>query len=200
LKETGDIKLLLKQIALDDHNAFNRLFTYYSKQVNGVVKKITGSQQIAEEIVQDTFLKVWLKRTSLPGIENFEAWLYVVARNYTLKALQSKHVRNTSSVEDGTFEKHLITEGKTDWKVREAQYDQLLKTAIDRLPLKQKETYLLIKENQYSRNEVAALLNVSPETVKYNLTQAMKNIRAYCIVYFEENSTIIIFFIYIAVC
>jgi len=51
---------------------------------------------------------------------------------------------------------------------------------------------LLIKEKHMKRNEAASLLNVSPETVKWNLDQAMRNIRAYCLANMKELPLIIV--------
>jgi len=61
------------------------------------------------------------------------------------------------------------------------EYSEILHRAVKQLPNKQKQTYLLIKEEGLKREQVAAHLKVSQETVKSNLDEAMKNIRAYCL-------------------
>ena len=59
----------------------------------------------------------------------------------------------------------------------------ILQKAIEKLPDQQKQVYRLIKEDNLKRNEVAQLLQIQPETVKYHLAQAMKNIRAFCLLH-----------------
>jgi len=58
-----------------------------------------------------------------------------------------------------------------------------LQNAIDRLPNQQKQVYYLIKDQGLKRDEVAHKLHIQPETVKFHLAQAMKNIRAVCMLY-----------------
>jgi RNA polymerase sigma-70 factor (ECF subfamily) len=65
------------------------------------------------------------------------------------------------------------------------EYRSLLKKAIDRLPDQQKQVYHLIKERDMKREAVADILQIQPETVKFHLAQAMKNIRGFCMVHLK---------------
>jgi RNA polymerase sigma-70 factor (ECF subfamily) len=65
----------------------------------------------------------------------------------------------------------------------EKEYNSLLQNAIDRLPSQQRQVYYLIKDQGLKRIEVAHQLQIQPETVKFHLTQAMKNIRAFCMLH-----------------
>ena len=60
-----------------------------------------------------------------------------------------------------------------------------MKNAIDRLPNQQKQVYHLVKDQGLKRIEVANQLHIQPETVKFHLTQAMKNIRAFCMLHVD---------------
>ena len=68
----------------------------------------------------------------------------------------------------------------------------MLRKAIDRLPSQQKQVYQLMKEGHLKRHEVAHQLRIQPETVKYHLAQAMKNIRAFCMLHLGIFTGIII--------
>ncbi|CAM4430434.1 Sigma-70 region 2 [Pedobacter westerhofensis] len=61
-----DEKLILAKIAAEDHHAFSILFKFYNKKVYGYALSILHSETAAEEIVQDVFIKLWLKREGLP--------------------------------------------------------------------------------------------------------------------------------------
>lgn len=192
----SQIKNLLERISEGNQHAFTQLFDDLSPGIYGITLRITGNKETAEEVVQDTFLKVWLKKDELQSINNFEAWLYVVARNYTFKALQGAK-RQVQITDELIEEIYIPFESQTDRKVMENQYNQILKDAIERLPEKQKKTYLLIKEQALKRNEVAEILNVSSETVKDNLRQAMKSVRAYCMANINDMPKVL-FIIYLS--
>jgi RNA polymerase sigma factor (sigma-70 family) len=153
--------------------------------------RLTGSADTAEEIVQDCFLKVWLKRETLPEIQNFGGWLYTVAQNLTLDAIR-KSKRNLKRVVDLDHAGHKQIESRAQRILEEKEYAQVLHQAIERLPAKQQQTYKLIREQGLKRNEVAALLNVSPETVKCNLDLAVRSVRAFCRTHLDLIGALII--------
>ncbi|MDF2850013.1 MAG: hypothetical protein K0S31_698 [Sphingobacterium multivorum] len=182
---------LLQRVADGDHDAFQELFDIYRPNIYTTALRVAGNEWIAEDIVQDTFVKVWLNRDQLTAIDNFEAWLFILAKNITLNLLKKQD----------SYKKYAHEEAKSallrvypeaDYLVQDKEFQALLNEAISRLSKKQKETYLLIKEKHMKRNEAASLLNVSPETVKWNLDQAMRNIRAYCLANMKELPLIIV--------
>jgi RNA polymerase sigma-70 factor (ECF subfamily) len=73
------------------------------------------------------------------------------------------------------------------------EFTSLLQKAIDRLPHQQKQVYQLMKEGDLKRGEVAELLQIKPETVKFHLAQAMKNIRAYCMMHLGSSVGFLLF-------
>ena len=72
---------LLAGISTGDEVAFRCLFDRYRGRIYTYALRLSENTSLADEVVQDVFLKVWLKRTDLPGVENFNAWLYAIARN-----------------------------------------------------------------------------------------------------------------------
>lgn len=169
---------LLLQIAEGSEQAFARVFDYYRPNIYSTVLRITGDYTLSEEIVQDTFLKVWIKRETLPKIQNFAAWLYIVAQNHTYTALRkSKREKGQSGAMDSSIEQLPAALNI----LNEKEYTRVLNQAIKRLPVKQQQTYRLVKEQGLHREEVALMLQVSPETVKANLNLAIRSVRAFCV-------------------
>jgi RNA polymerase sigma factor (sigma-70 family) len=155
----------LLQIAEGSEQAFARVFDYYRPNIYSTVLRITGDYALSEEIVQDTFLKVWIKRETLPKIQNFAAWLYIVAQNHTYTALRKlKREKGQSDSIDSSIE--LLPCATALNILNEKEYTRILNQAIKRLPVKQQQTYRLVKEQGLHREEVALMLQVSPETVK----------------------------------
>lgn len=81
---------------------------------------------------------------------------------------------------------------EADYHMQEKEFKNILDQAIVRLPEKQQATYRLIKEQNLKRDQAAAELNVSPETVKWNLDQAMRSIRAYCLAHLKDLPLILL--------
>lgn len=171
---------LIRKVAAGDEIAFRRLFEIFHPNIYTTALRITHDVTMSEDIVQDTFLKVWLQKNELASIHNFEGWLYTIAKNITLNILKKGKFYKEYLQEEGSRSINQIYPG-ADYNVQDKDFLNLLEEAIKRLPPKQQETYRLIKEQFLKRNEAAELLQVSPETVKWNLDQAMKSIRAYCL-------------------
>jgi len=174
-------KELLQLISEGDESAFATVFDYYRNKIYGVALKLTQSTTVAEEIVEDVFLKIWIRRAALNEIENFGAYLFTVARNETYKILKqiAKNYKIVLLSENNESPAHNNAE---DYLVNK-ELTTLLQKAIDRLPRQQKQVYKLMREEDLKRGEVAELLHLQPETVKFHLAQAMKNIRTYCMLH-----------------
>jgi RNA polymerase sigma-70 factor (ECF subfamily) len=170
---------LLALIARGDEAAFAKLFKQYRDRIYTIAVKLTKSTIIAEEIVQDIFLKIWIRRADLSRIQNLEAYLFVVARNDVYKVLKgiARNHRPTSL----DAEEPVLSDRDAADLLIEKEYDALLRNAINRLPTQQKQVYQLVKDRGLKREEVAQELQIQPETVKFHLAQAMKNIRAFCL-------------------
>jgi RNA polymerase sigma-70 factor (ECF subfamily) len=170
------------QTAAGSEDSFSRLFDFYRPNIYTTALRIIGDYTLAEEIVQDTFLKVWLKRETLPEIQNFVSWLYTVAQNYTFSALRKlKRERGHS----GLLQMDPVIGSTTLNIIDEKEHARVLHQAIRRLPDKQRLTYHLMKEKGLRREEVAEILHVSPETVKTNLEMAIKRVRAFCLAHLD---------------
>jgi RNA polymerase sigma-70 factor (ECF subfamily) len=174
-------KELLQLISGGDENAFGAVFDHYRNKIYGVALKLTHSTTVAEEIVEDVFLKIWIRRASLNEIENFSAYLFTIARNETYKILK-QIAKNYKIVLLSENNESLVHNNTEDYLINK-EFTSLLQKAIDRLPHQQKQVYKLMKEEDLKRGEVAELLHLQPETVKFHLAQAMKNIRTYCMLH-----------------
>mgnify|MGYP000597832205 CR=1 FL=1 len=81
-------KVLLSNVAAGDENAFAKLFKNYYNQLGGFIMRLTESESLTQEIVQDVFLKIWINRTALSEIDCFKAYLPVVAKNHAFNCLK----------------------------------------------------------------------------------------------------------------
>ncbi len=186
---------LLHQVASGDEMAFRQLFEAYHPNIYTTALRITNDENIAQDVVQDTFLKVWINRIQLTTVDNFEGWLYTIARNITFNILKKgQHYKQYLNEEGQSALLQIYP--SVDYILQDKDFQSLLERAIKRLPPKQQETYRLLKEQYLKRNEAAQILNVSPETVKYNIDQAMKSIRAYCLAHMKDMPLVLLLHFY----
>ncbi|WP_183559170.1 sigma-70 family RNA polymerase sigma factor [Mucilaginibacter sp. SP1R1] len=166
---------LLTQVASGNEYAFRKLFMAYHQQLGVHMLRITNSVELAEEVVQDVFLKIWLTRESLVGVDNFKAYLFVISKNHALNCLKklAKERMLQKSMEDSSL-KRLVVE-TTDTNM----YYNLLDEAIDQLPPQQQKVYLLSRHGRLKYAEIADQLELSKETVKKYLQIATTSITDY---------------------
>ena len=166
-----DEKTLLLEIAEGDETAFAGLYNKWQGQLSSFIFKLTQSQEMAAEIVQDVFLKIWMSRETLSEIQNFKAYLFVMSRNHALNALK-KTMRQI---------KQLEAFGKSGNEVDDPQEAQieiysLLDEAIDKLSPRQKEIYLMHRQQRLTYIQIAEMLGIGRESVKTHLQLAVKSI------------------------
>lgn len=174
-------KELLIRVAAGDQSAFEQLFRAYRKGIYQTALRLTGSVAVSEEIVQDVFLKIWLKREGLTGVESFGAWTFTIAQNAIYSVMRKQQREVLLEREIWAAAPPSLGGAEDVGVVEEAGYQQLLEEAVEHLPAKQKDTYILIKKEGMKRQQAASVLKVSVETVKSNLEHAIRNIKAYCL-------------------
>ncbi|MHA4739113.1 RNA polymerase sigma factor [Dyadobacter sp. MSC1_007] len=168
----NDEKELLRQVADGDERAFTRLFDHYHQRLGIHIYRITRSEEIAEELVHDVFLKLWLNRELLSGIDNFAVYLFVVSKNAALNALKkiaSEKLKFTGL--DDVAESP--AEQPDDYRY------VLIDEAIDQLPPQQRQVYMLSRHQRLSYYEIAFQMGISRETVKKYLQIATASIVSY---------------------
>lgn len=167
---------LLHDLAKGDEKAFRAIFASYADVLGKHILRITRSQELAEEVVQDVFLKIWLKREELTAVRDFRAYLFVLSRNYAINYLK----KTANALLDGQEADRVAVE---DIDVSEYEHDNdyyaLIDEAIDRLPPQQQKVYLLSRHERLKYNEIASRLNLSRETVKKYLQIATESVTAY---------------------
>ncbi len=192
--QTYNEKELIFRIAEGDEDAFRQVFDHYRSNIYTTILRLTGDAWLAEELMQDTFLKAWLKRSELPALDNFGGWLYTIGERLTLNALRNAE-RMANQTQDWELQLREISVTEGSRTLEEKEFEELLHSAITRLPERQQQTYRLVRQLGLRREEAARQLGVSPETVKSNLEQAMRSIRAFCLARMDITSGLVIFYL-----
>ncbi|NLR78414.1 RNA polymerase sigma factor [Chitinophaga eiseniae] len=169
---------LLEQVAGGDEQAFQVLFSTYRERLYHYILGIVKSAQVAEELVMDVFLKIWIGRDVVPQIENMDAFLFRVACNKSIDFLRKA---STSRVlTDITWDNIQIAESSDpESRLIHQEYDQKLREAIDLLPPKRREVYRLSREEGLSHAEIAEKLGIAPSTIANQIVDAQRFIKSY---------------------
>lgn len=170
-------KELLIRVSTGNEKAFTQLFHQYSPKVYSYALKLVKSENLAEEIVQEVFVKIWNLGFRLVEIENLDAFLRVTTRNHTLKLLRrmALEIKTSKMMADGYDDSHNETEEYIIFK----ESAQILVQAIDKLPPQQKIVYQLCHQEGLKYEEAAERLNLSKLTVKTHMQHALRFLRGY---------------------
>lgn len=169
-----DQKKLLLELSQGSELAFTKLYNQYKNIVYATALKITKSKTLAEEVVQDVFLKIWQNHENLAEITNFENYLFIISRNHIFDMIK-KIARETNLVSDINY-KNTVSDD-TDNAIKDDQYNIILNQIIEQLPPQQQKIYKMAKWDGLSHQKIGENLGISTETVKKHMAQALKFVR-----------------------
>lgn len=170
-----DEKELLSRIAIRDEIAFRTIYDRYQKRIYTFAIKLIKSNELAEEIVQETFLKLWLMGDPLNNITNLEGYLVMIARNKVIDQIRinEQQIRLKARPELRPAEEHNETEEGILLRDARSLIDETLKS----LPRQQRQVYQLCHLEGLKYEEAAEKLHISPLTVKSHMQQALRALR-----------------------
>jgi RNA polymerase sigma-70 factor (ECF subfamily) len=163
-------------MAAGKEEAFAAFYHQYHPAVTLFMQKFLKSPQLAEDLCQEVFVKIWESRAKLAEVQSFRAYLFVVARNHTLTALRTISRHETAI---GEIVRHYtLPSSTTDDVVLTQEYMRFLHSILESLPPRTREIFRLCREQGKTYEEVAALLGISRNAVKNHMVQAMKVLRS----------------------
>ena len=170
---------LLQLLKVGSEHAFTKIFYHYKGRIYSVALKFLKSPVGAEEIVQEVFLKLWLKRTELPDIRRLDNYLFILTRNLILDRIKKLSHESASKMEQLGLTGMESTIEDSDYLLRQHQCQQIIKNAIDGLSQQQKQVYIFAKEEYLSHEMIAERMGISKLTVKTHMAKALQSIRHY---------------------
>lgn len=176
ISDNSEFITMIKQ---GDVAAYKKLFESYYDLLCNFSTHFTHNKEISKEIVDDVMLYLWNNREGLE-ILNLEAYLFRATRNRSLNIIHSKAYRvkslfqNISNAEAENFIVSLFPENEPLGTLLVSELKDQVKKAIDELPVKTREVFMLCKVEGEKYEEVADKLNISVNTVKYHMKNAMR--------------------------
>jgi RNA polymerase sigma-70 factor (ECF subfamily) len=177
--------LLMMDFQKGNKASFETLMHKYYGRVLNFVYRFIGRKDIAEDLTQEVFIKVYQNVTSYRPQAKFQTWVFTIARNVSLNELRK--LNQTAFSLDETFENEegealrpQMEDHKTpspDAGVLEDEKIALIQEAIQSLPENQRTAVLLRRYEDFSYEEIAKTMNCSVEAVKSLLSRAKENLK-----------------------
>lgn len=188
-----EVALALK-VAEGDETAFTELYRMYIPLLTPFIYGITKSEIMVDEIVQETFLRLWMSRDKLSEIKNPRGWIFRITANicytYLKRLILERDIVKSMEIQHSADD---IT-GAENVDVKMLM--QEIKNAVNALPPVRKNIYRMSREQGMTISEISAALNLSSQTVKNTLTTSLQSIRQHLQ---RKGYTISIFYILISI-
>jgi RNA polymerase sigma-70 factor (family 1) len=171
-----DQQQLLKQIANGDQVAFEQFYNIHWSRIYSLALTYLKSSVQAQDVVQEVFLKIWVKRQNLSHVENPASYVYIMGRNEIINALKKKISLDWLTEEQAELipDNFMLPHEEIDLK----QLQQNIGRAIDNLPDRQKLIFKLSREEGLNHEQIAARLGIEKSTVKNHIVRALNTLRS----------------------
>jgi len=171
-----DAKTVVQRLKAGDKAAFNVIYRLFSKPLYRYILHLSGDENMTKDLLQDLFLKFWLKRAELDADLVVKPYLFRMATNLTMnhyrRVVQNRQYLNwqfNSTVD------HIVSIEQT---IIDKERIALVKLAISKLPRQRQNVFTLCKLEGKSYAEVSALLGISNATVNDHIAKANKALKA----------------------
>lgn len=167
-------KPLLEAVGRSDKDAFAKLYDQYSAALFGVILKVVSEQVRAEEVLQDTFLKIWRAAPSYdPSKGRVFTWMLNIARNTAIDVVRSAEYRTSSKIRPLEDHVHL-----SDGEDLRKQVDHIgMDKVMNGLPPEQREVIDMAYYQGWTQQEIAERTNTPLGTVKSRTRAALSHLR-----------------------
>lgn len=179
---------LIDKIKNNDQAAFSEIIDKYKQQVFRIAIGFVHDQSLAEDIVQEVFIKFWEIREDFELTAKLSTWLYRVTANKSINMIKkskrssvfsSISGKNEKGENSGDYETSLKDENQktSDDEFKQEHIKIALKTAIDSLAKKQKIAFILNKYENFSYKEIAEIMEMSLSSVESLIHRAKTNLQ-----------------------
>lgn len=170
-----DESLLLTQLRDGNSKAFEAIYHRYANNLLYKLMKMVKDQDLAEELLQDLFVKVWERRNQIDPAKAFKAFLFQIARNMVVDHYRKSARRLIME----THLQHTTTElhSNIDDKIATAETKDLLDQVLEQLPPQRRQAFQLCKIDGLTYDQAAEVMKISPHTVRNHLAQASTTVK-----------------------
>lgn len=159
----------------DDLDKLGLLFERYKKPLFGFFYNLNRNQELSEDLVQNTFLRILKYRHLFRGEGDFRTWMFHIARNVSHDHFRKDKLKAKDNVED--WEHQLIHHENKSSELEQQDEHTLLAVAMERLPADKREILLLSKYQEKKYKEIGEVLGCSEGAVKVKVFRALQELK-----------------------
>lgn len=169
MKVDGHLLIDLKN---GDEKAFETLFWKYNEHVYHFIYSLLYEKSMAEDLTQNVFLKIWEKHETIDVEQNFDAYLFTIARNLVYKETENRLLSEklTESLQRQLSDADSLTEERIDAE----SLREYINSLIEELPPSRREIFRLSRHEHLSYREIAERLSISEKTVETQVNRALR--------------------------
>jgi RNA polymerase sigma factor (sigma-70 family) len=170
--EKGELLL----IAEGDEQAFYKFYVHYSNLLRPFLLSYTRSENDVEDIIQETFVRVWLNRDRLPEIDNIGGWIYRIASRVYLDHIERdiKRRDRKASFGESMYGSGMVVSSE---RTHLNEVSNIIQGVLDNLSEQKRNIFRLNRDMQLKPAQIAAQLSMPVGTVKNNLSAILREIR-----------------------
>ena len=170
-----DERELIQRLKVDDQTAFELIFRFYYAGLVVFSKQLTNSGSDAEEMVQDFFVQLWENRKKIKDVDSLKPYFFTSIKNKSLNHLKKRGIeQNVHDYIKEQVEKDILYD--PDIYVTSELQEQI-RRAIDDLPERCREIFMMSKLRGFSNDEIAEEFNISKRTVETQISKALRILR-----------------------
>lgn len=154
---------------------FEQIVQKYSQRIYFAVRRIVVDHNDADDVVQNTFIKVWQNFENFRGEAGIYTWIYRIAVNEALGFLRQKHPERYATGEEATLEFSKMLDNDPYFDADKAE--KVLIMAIETLPPKQKAVFTMRYFDELPYSEIAEIMEVSEGSLKASYHHAQKKVQ-----------------------
>lgn len=168
---------LFRQVSEGSRSAFRVLFEMYNGRLATFIYKLTKSETVAAELVQDIFVKLWVNRSELSDVRNVQAYLFTMASNRTIDHLRK--VAAESRMLNNLWNRIARFQESVEEEYNAKECSDLVNQAIVQLSPQKQRIFKLSRYEGLNHEEIASQLRLSKSTVKNHLVESLRHIKNY---------------------
>ena len=167
-------KEIVEEMRMGRVSAFDTLYKAYSHKLYSFAFTFLKTREDAEEVVQDTYFKIWEKRDSIDSSQSFKSFLFSIGYHSTIDLLRQR-------LKERKFREIVLVKATSNFNMEEAiEFGDLLEHVnhiVEELPPRKLEIYKLSRIDHLSYGEIAEKLNISVKTVENGINFSLNFIR-----------------------
>jgi RNA polymerase sigma-70 factor (family 1) len=188
---------LIERLGKGDETAFRLIYDQHWNKVYTLALMYLKNVAAAQDVVQEVFEKLWIRRAEMSDTQQLGAYLYVMARNHVVSSLRRKalvYVEDVAKIGMHAAPSQAPDYASPDRILEVREVELAIRRAVDQLSPQQKKVFTLAREQDLPLQEVARLAGISYHTAREYMSSALKSIRAFLAEHLGELPVLIILF------